>query len=117
MQFSLVYTKSLDYKTRLTRGYLKQILIAIQNFTSQLFKSAVDMTPWPNSYQKGGGGGNWLGAIFGLWRIKNQSRIQPAFIPVPVLRQNSMHLLEYIPLTLPSFRNSAEEKNCSVSYS
>ena len=45
-------------------GYLKHILIAIQNFTSQLFKSAIDMTPWPNSYKKSGGGGGLAGSYF-----------------------------------------------------
>ena len=42
MHFFLVCTKSLHNKTRLTRGYL----IHIQNFTSQLSKSAIDMSPW-----------------------------------------------------------------------
>ena len=63
MQYFVVYTKSLHYKTDLTRGYLKHILIAIQNFTSQLFKSAIDLTPWPNSYKRGSGV-EWGGSYF-----------------------------------------------------
>ena len=63
MQFFLVYTKSLHYKTRLSRGYLIHILLAIQNFTSQLFKSAIDLTPWPNSYKRGSGV-EWGGSYF-----------------------------------------------------